>query len=165
MTAAALIDSLKRRGFTLAASGGRIQIEGPPGTVTPALLSQLAESKASILAVLDPPPPPPVVVCEDCRHFKPDSINPADGIGSCAAGQDGLHYPRMRRECYGFQISRPALDRLASEIHSQPESFASMVWADGLCDQPRQIRWLADRIDPAILPPATGRQNQPQGIC
>lgn len=144
MTAAALIQSLQRRGFSLTAAGGRLQIEGAPGTVTPALLSQLAKNKAAILAALDPPPPSPVVVCADCRNFQPDGINPTGGMGTCTAGQGELHYPRMSRQCAGFQISRPALDRLASEIHPDPENFASMVWQDRLYDQPQHIQRLAD---------------------
>ena len=147
MTAAILIENLKRRGFTLSATDGRLQVEGPAGTVTPALRSQLAENKAEILAVLDPSPPPLIVVCADCRYFNPDEINPADGIGSCAAGRDGLHYPRMKRDCDGFQISRVALDQLASELSTDPDAFAAAVWADGIYTHPLHIRRLAHEIE------------------
>ena len=155
MSAAALIENLQRRGFTLVPMSGSLRIMGPPGTITPALQSQLAANKEAILAVLDPPPPPPVVICADCRHFAPDAINPAEGIGACTAGQAGLYYPRMKRPCSAFQITRSALDLLAQEVSRQPQRFAEMVWQDGVYDQPHHIRRLAERIEQVGFPNIT----------
>lgn len=33
-----------------------------------------------------PIPKPREVLCGDCAHWRPDSINPADGVGTCGAG-------------------------------------------------------------------------------
>jgi hypothetical protein len=50
------------------------------------------------------------VLCPNCRNFKPDPINPADGLGDCSANSGGrLPWPNSRRPCPGFEISRPAL--------------------------------------------------------
>lgn len=110
------------------------------------LRNKRPENGPDLLRVVAP------VVCADCRHFTPDSINPSDGIGSCNAGQDGLHYPRMKRECTGFQITRAALDQLASEISSEPARFAAGVWTDGDYDRPEHIRRLAKEIEQCGIP-------------
>jgi len=52
--------------------------------------------------------PRPPVACDGCRHFTPDTINPAAGIGACGAGK-GTHYPMQRRGCSHFDPIRKAL--------------------------------------------------------
>ena len=42
--------------------------------------------------------PRPPVTCEGCRHFTPDTINPAAGMGTCGAGK-GIHWPMARHIC------------------------------------------------------------------
>jgi hypothetical protein len=42
--------------------------------------------------------PRPSVTCEGCRHFTPDTINPAAGMGTCGAGK-GMHWPMARHTC------------------------------------------------------------------
>ncbi|MDT8320748.1 MAG: hypothetical protein RQ826_09520 [Xanthomonadales bacterium] len=143
VNAAALVDNLRKRGFTISACDGRLEIEGPPGTITPALRQQLKEQKQVLLANLDPPPPLPEVTCSDCRHFIRDKINPPQGIGRCGVGQDGLLYPNIKRRCPGFQISRSALDEIAIEVASEIDGFADIVLNETDYDQPHQIRRLA----------------------
>jgi len=46
--------------------------------------------------------PRPSVCCEGCRHFRPDSINPPAGLGSCSAGH-GVYYPKQAHVCAYFQ--------------------------------------------------------------
>ena len=48
--------------------------------------------------------PRPPVTCEGCRHFTPDTINPAAGMGVCGAGK-GMHYPMQRHACAVFSTS------------------------------------------------------------
>jgi hypothetical protein len=45
--------------------------------------------------------PRPRVTCETCTHWKPDTINPAAGVGDCASGH-GTHYPMQRHGCGDF---------------------------------------------------------------
>jgi len=52
--------------------------------------------------------PRPPVACDGCRHFTPDTISPAAGIGACGAGK-GTHYPMQRRGCSHFDPIRKAL--------------------------------------------------------
>ena len=47
--------------------------------------------------------PRPRVTCEGCRHFTPDTINPAAGMGKCASGR-GTFYPMQRRGCGDFNL-------------------------------------------------------------
>lgn len=51
-----------------------------------------------------PPPghriPRPHVTSATCNHWKPDSVNPRDGMGRCKCGAS---YPRERHHCLGFQ--------------------------------------------------------------
>lgn len=45
--------------------------------------------------------PRPMVTCEGCRHFQPDPINPAAGVGGCARGL-GTHWPMQKHPCGDF---------------------------------------------------------------
>lgn len=45
--------------------------------------------------------PRPSVTCEGCRHFTPDTINPAAGMGTCGAGK-GTHWPMASYRCEQF---------------------------------------------------------------
>lgn len=56
------------------------------------LLTDAAEQKARA------PLSTPTVACGDCRHFTPDHINPATGLGYCGAGK-GAYYPMRRHRC------------------------------------------------------------------
>lgn len=49
--------------------------------------------------------PRPPVTCADCQHYQPDSVNPAQGCGSCVIGihQRGGGYPFRQRQCKAFQ--------------------------------------------------------------
>ncbi len=42
--------------------------------------------------------PRPRITCESCTRFKPDTINPAAGVGTCASGHS-THYPMQRHGC------------------------------------------------------------------
>ena len=48
--------------------------------------------------------PRPPVTCEGCRHFRPDTINPEAGMGTCGAGK-GVHYPMARHACGAWRDS------------------------------------------------------------
>lgn len=52
-----------------------------------------------------------LVRCGDCQHFRPDRINPAQGLGACKIGADGkppgtpgkrLPWPNLLRHCSSF---------------------------------------------------------------
>lgn len=45
--------------------------------------------------------PRPRVTCGTCRHFQPDTINLAAGVGGCASGH-GTHYPTQHDGCGDF---------------------------------------------------------------
>jgi hypothetical protein len=48
--------------------------------------------------------PRPHVTCATCASYRPDTINPAAGVGDCASGQ-GTHYPMQRYSCEAFKPS------------------------------------------------------------
>lgn len=50
--------------------------------------------------------PRPSVTCEGCRHFTPDTINPAAGIGTCGADK-GMHWPMARHICGNHSTRNP----------------------------------------------------------
>ncbi|MBQ4853744.1 hypothetical protein IMW82_03495 [Rhodanobacter sp. B2A1Ga4] len=50
--------------------------------------------------------PRPSVACEGCRHFTPDTINPAAGMGTCGAGK-GMHWPMARHICGNHSTRNP----------------------------------------------------------
>ena len=92
------------------------------------------------------------VRCTDCRHFQPDAINPADGLGTClAASTERMAWPLLATRCSRFEISRPALERIAREISRDPETFAAGVWADGAYTHPQQIRRLAQLVNESSI--------------
>lgn len=45
--------------------------------------------------------PRPHVACAECRHYKPDPLNPA-GMGRCC-GDDGATWPRRKHRCERFR--------------------------------------------------------------
>lgn len=47
--------------------------------------------------------PRPHVRCCDCRHRIPDTINPAQGMGRCAVGNESATWPGMRHRCADFR--------------------------------------------------------------
>lgn len=46
--------------------------------------------------------PRPSVVCNDCRHFTPDALNPEAGMGICDTGHSG-NYSTARHACADHQ--------------------------------------------------------------
>ena len=42
--------------------------------------------------------PRPPVTCSDCAYYRPDTVNPDAGMGTCGAGK-GTHYPMARHTC------------------------------------------------------------------
>jgi len=111
MTAAEIITRVRAAGVTLYATGDKLKYSGPPDAVRP-LLPLLAEHKPALLAKLRQPDPVTLenlaeraaivefdgnetrenaerqavqlVQCRRCRHFTPDTVNAANGIGRCA---------------------------------------------------------------------------------
>lgn len=55
--------------------------------------------------------PRPPVTCASCRYFKPDTINPAQGMGRCtvdaARAQDPPTYPSTSRHCDSWRPTEP----------------------------------------------------------
>lgn len=47
--------------------------------------------------------PRPCVRCGDCRHHRPDPLNPAAGVGECAAGAE----PRWPMQAHPCELMRP----------------------------------------------------------
>lgn len=43
--------------------------------------------------------PRPKVRCGDCRHYRPDPLNPQAGMGSCALGAARAYWPMKRHRC------------------------------------------------------------------
>jgi hypothetical protein len=43
--------------------------------------------------------------CDDCRHFIPDTINPAAGMGECAKGQ-GYWHPMAPHWCKQHEAAK-----------------------------------------------------------
>jgi hypothetical protein len=41
--------------------------------------------------------PRPPVTCATCTHYKPDTVNPTAGVGTCP--DHGTHYPMQRHRC------------------------------------------------------------------
>lgn len=55
--------------------------------------------------------PRPIVHCRDCTHFVRDTVNPAEGMGRCAADREPMPkepmpYPHAARECERFESGR-----------------------------------------------------------
>jgi len=93
----------------------------------------------------------PLVRCRDCQHFRPDSINPAQGMGQCRIDADGdpaqpgyrLPYPGVLRMCSGFEITRAALFARCEEV------------AEGTDIDPSKLcQFLIDQGDPEWMQPA-----------
>jgi len=53
-----LLDDLRQRGVSLTASGDRLQVDAPRGTLTPADLDDLRRHKPKLLTILGEPTPP-----------------------------------------------------------------------------------------------------------
>lgn len=51
--------------------------------------------------------PRPPVICADCGHFNPDTLNPAAGMGDCGSGH-GMHWAGERHTCASFQSDKKA---------------------------------------------------------
>lgn len=51
------------------------------------------------------PIPRPLVRCGDCRHFTPDTVNPAAGVGTCAAG-NAARWPMQPHRCPDMQAKQ-----------------------------------------------------------
>lgn len=53
--------------------------------------------------------PRPRVACETCTSFKPDTVNPAAGMGTCASGH-GMHYAMQPHPCDGYRLTTEGTD-------------------------------------------------------
>lgn len=54
--------------------------------------------------------PRPSVTCDGCRHYLPDAINPAQGMGRCAIeAATGTTWPYQSRICAAFEREAPAV--------------------------------------------------------
>lgn len=52
--------------------------------------------------------PRPPVTCAGCRHYRPDAINPAQGMGRCAIeAATGTTWPYQSRICAAFEPETP----------------------------------------------------------
>lgn len=60
MTAALLLDKLRRQGLTLTADGEKLRLRGPCALLTPSLLDAVRPFKPELLALLAPPLSPQV---------------------------------------------------------------------------------------------------------
>jgi hypothetical protein len=49
--------------------------------------------------------PRPPVACAGCTHFRPDHVNPVEGMGACAAGH-ARRYPMQPHPCDSFNPRR-----------------------------------------------------------
>jgi len=48
-------------------------------------------------------PRPGPVLCRDCSHWIPDSINPPGGLGKCEKNMPGLAWPTRNLNCDHYQ--------------------------------------------------------------
>ena len=71
MTAPELLAALTALGATVRAVEDRLRIEAPPGALTPALRSALAEQKPALLTLLGEPPRvrPLHLLCAGCENY------------------------------------------------------------------------------------------------
>ena len=96
-----------------------------------------------------------LVQCSQCRHFKPNANNPAQGLGQCGAGAEGdrLPWPTAPRRCATWhptpsallEICRAACDGLAVK----PDELARWLIAnrDAHDMTPTVASWWAKRIN------------------
>ena len=89
MSAVELLAALTALGATVQALEDRLRIEAPPGSLTPALRSALAEQKHALLSFLrDPPPVRPLhLLCAGCRSYF--MHEPATFCYWCRSRRDG----------------------------------------------------------------------------
>ena len=104
-----LVEKLRAAGFTLTAEGSRLRVS-PADKLTDELRQSIKEHRAGLISILEAAPaiesypsPTPAekmqhrantwpsrVFCGQCLHFLPDTINPAQGAGTCRATTTGL---------------------------------------------------------------------------
>lgn len=133
-----LVEELKAAGFTLSAEGSRLRVM-PADSLTDELRQSIREHRAGIVALLaaesapdvrsttditpaekmqhGPDMTPSRVSCGTCLHFVPDTINPAQGIGTCsltgagppsvASGDYAACYPMAPRKCPSYEGIEP----------------------------------------------------------
>lgn len=131
-----LVEKLRAAGLTLSAHGGRLQV-GPADLLTDELRQSIKEHRAGLISILEAAPaiesypsPTPAekmqhrantgpsrVFCGQCLHFLPDTINPAQGIGTCsltgagppsvASGDYAACYPMAPRKCPSYEGIEP----------------------------------------------------------
>lgn len=90
-----------------------------------------------------------LVHCRDCKHFKPDPINPPAGMGRCRVNADGDRpsFPKAPRRCKSFEITRAGVFRIA-----QTACKGTSV------DPCALTEWLTRQGDPDWLNPAAVRR-------
>ncbi|MBN6739965.1 hypothetical protein JKG47_05335 [Acidithiobacillus sp. MC6.1] len=131
-----LAEKLRTGGFTLTAEGSRLRV-APADLLSDELREEIRQHRAALLSLVaneapesapavrsttDLTPPPSVrpeqdmatqrASCGQCLHFLPDTINPAQGVGTCKATTTGLPppgngyraaFPRAPRTCPSYQ--------------------------------------------------------------
>lgn len=56
-------------------------------------------------------PRPRTVICQECRHYRRDAINPVDGFGSCAKRKD-IYAPYHRSNCFAYSPTRTGVNEV-----------------------------------------------------
>ena len=54
---------------------------------------------------IGPVPRPGPVLCRDCSHWEPDTINPPGGLGKCGKNVPGLAWPWRELDCSQYRAS------------------------------------------------------------
>lgn len=95
---------------------------------------------ARLPARMDNPLSAPVLAlvrCGQCRHFEPDTVNPAQGIGRCGAGieSERPHWPNAPRHCSTWNPTPAALLEICRAacdgLNVEPEALAGWLEAQG----------------------------------
>lgn len=55
--------------------------------------------------------PRPLVTCGDCRHYPPDTVNPAAGMGGCGLGPGRAYCPMKRHRCADHASTGETLEK------------------------------------------------------
>ena len=141
-----LVEKLMAAGFTLTADGSRLRV-APADLLTDELRAGIRENKAALLALLAVPTvrsttdttpaatmqhradmAPSRLSCGTCLHFVPDTINPAQGVGTCkitGAGPPSAEhgdyracYPLAKRYCDTHEIKKSQHTRRTTETEA-----------------------------------------------
>jgi amino acid adenylation domain-containing protein len=158
---------LRQSGVKLWVEGDRLKLRAPGGAMTPALMADLKERKAEILASLQPEPLDPIEPVAPRDSYEP---SPAQRrlwvLAQLAEGSAAYNIPLHQR--VEGPLDRPALEAAFSGLVRRHESLrTTFVAVDG---EPRQVvhpardvplafRDLSDHPDPAGLARDLGRRE------